>query len=108
MSEKFYCERCGEVDLDVYLDVDIRPFDFYCSYSCLRNAVFEIMNDKFGSEIREDYESEGIDNLYKYIQTIDIPFISWSDKLQDYDYNNPEFFSGKLLEKSSHKYMMEK
>ena len=101
----YYCERCGEVDLDAYLGVYIRPFDFYCSYSCLRNAVFEIMNDEFGSEIREDYESQGIHNLYQYLQTIDIPIYTWSHKLQDYDYDNPEVFSGKVMEEEFH-YLM--
>mgnify|MGYP003110861489 CR=1 FL=1 len=98
MGEQYYCERCGEKELNEYCDVYIRPFDFYCSYNCLRNAVFEIMSDEFGSEIRKYYESQGIHNLYKYIQTIDIPIYSWSNKLKRYDCDNPKVFSGKLME----------
>ena len=60
MSKKYYCERCGEQDLDFYIKTTSRPFDIICSWNCFNNLEDEIK--------RGDWESKNPDENIEYKQ----------------------------------------
>ena len=89
MSEKRYCERCGEDDLDTFVSTNIRPFNEYCSTDCLSGHIQDVRFDKDWADIKEDYKKERITNVFEYakqkLEKGDYAFFNWNEQKKEYE-----------------------
>jgi|TARA_R110000796_G_scaffold101664_1_gene210413 hypothetical protein len=89
MSEKRYCERCGEDDLDTFVSTNIRPFNEYCSTDCLSGHIQDVRFDKDWADIKEDYKKESITNVFEYakqkLEKGDYAFFNWNEQKKEYE-----------------------
>tara|TARA_E500000305_G_scaffold38026_1_gene29193 strand:+ start:64 stop:411 length:348 start_codon:yes stop_codon:yes gene_type:complete len=90
-----YCDRCGEMNLLSFIDCNLRPFDIYCSESCIDSHWDDIENKKW-----DEYDGydKGLKDFYsKEIKEGDInpkfwrkwfvensKFFMWDEKKSKY------------------------
>ena len=55
-----YCEFCYEENLQNHIESDVRPFDIYCSESCIESLIEEILNGEWDSHFDDNnkYKNE--------------------------------------------------
>ena len=71
MSEKlseYYCDYCGEQYPEMedgdctFIEIDIRPYDLFCSYACVNNHMNDIENNEWANH---DGNNKGLEVYYE-------------------------------------------